>query len=552
MGMLQNALQNVLAVAVLLGGLIFVHELGHYLVAKALGVKVLSFSIGFGPRLFGFRRGETEYKISILPLGGYVKMAGEDPTAEVAPEDRGRTFLEQAPWKRLAIAAAGPAMNLVFPGVVFTLLLLAQNGDLTPGPVVGSVSPGSPAEAAGLRPGDRIRAVQAPGEGPVAIRWFGELREHVSPHPGAPLTFTVERGGALRPVTIVPATEDDSNVVEKRQRGVIGVSPAYASALAAPAPGVASPLETLDLVTSVAGRPVRHAGELAEAVEAAGCAPVAMEVRRGSGAARAPVALQGVPTCAPDGRSAVLPADPTVAAYLAAVAADGPAAAAGLRRGDLLVAVNGKPVRSFRDLNLLAREFEPGRPAALALGDGRTVRLVPGSQEVKDPFTREAQQRPVLGFLLEDRVGLDLDALVVEQVPFQRGLAEVVRVAHQQLWELVRLTAVGLGKLLTFQLSFKMVGGPLTLFSIAAEAAEQGLGTFLFQMAFISINLGLMNLLPIPVLDGGHIVTAVIEGVTRRRLSLRAREVANVVGLFLVIGLMALAIGNDLLRKFGG
>src|SRR5512132_3398048 len=112
-------LQNLGYTAVLLGVLVFVHELGHFLAAKALGVKVLRFSIGFGPRLFGVRRGETEYRLSALPLGGYVKMAGDDPSEAVAPEDRGRGFLEQTPWKRLAIAIAGPGMNLLFPGVIF-------------------------------------------------------------------------------------------------------------------------------------------------------------------------------------------------------------------------------------------------------------------------------------------------------------------------------------------------------------------------------------------------------------------------------------------------
>ena len=122
---MTGLLFNVGAVVLLLGGLIFVHELGHFLVAKALRVKVIRFSIGFGPRLLGVKRGETEYRLSALPLGGYVKMAGDDPSEAVAPEDRGRGFLEQRPWRRFAIAAAGPGMNLLFPGVIFVALTLA-------------------------------------------------------------------------------------------------------------------------------------------------------------------------------------------------------------------------------------------------------------------------------------------------------------------------------------------------------------------------------------------------------------------------------------------
>ena len=547
----MSLLFNIGAVVVLLGGLIFVHELGHFLVAKALGVKVVRFSLGFGPKLVGFTRGETEYQIAALPLGGYVKMTGEDPTQEVAPEDRGRGFLEQAPWKRLAIAFAGPGMNLVFPMVLYLALGLAQNGELVAGPVVGSVAPGSPAAAAGLRPGDRIRTVLAPGEKPAGIRYFSDLRDVVSPHPGQPLTFVVARGAEQVSLTIVPAAEDDSNPVEQRTRGVIGVTPMYASALAAPAPGVEGPLRPLDLVVQVDGRPVRHAGDLAAALAAAGCAPVAMEVRRGTGKDRPLQALQGVPTCTAAGAPAVLPADPTVSAYLAQVDAGSPAEKAGLRRGDGLAAVNGHPVRSYRDLNALAREFKPGVPTALSLLDGRTVTLVPEGEPYKDELTREARTRPVLGFRLEDRVGLDLGALVVEEVPMARGVVEIARLASAQLWEVVRLTVLGIGKILTGDISFKTVGGPIMLFSIAAEAAEAGLGTFLFQMALISVNLGLMNLLPIPVLDGGHIVTAALEGLTRRRLSLRVREVANWVGLVLLLTLMVVVVGNDIMRKWG-
>jgi len=539
------------SVVALLAGLIFVHELGHFVVAKLLHVKVLRFSIGFGARLAGFTWGETEYRLSVLPLGGYVKMAGEDPTQPVAPEDAGRTFLEQPPWKRLAIAFAGPAANLVFPFVVYLALGLAQNGTPVPGPVIGTVAPGSPAAVAGLRAGDRIEAVEGPGQAPRPVRYFSDLRELVAPRPGVPLAFSVRRGGQLLELQITPAREEDVNPVETRPIGVIGVTPIFASALVAPAPGVASPLQPLDLVTRVDGREVHHAGELEAAVAAAGCAPVRLEVRRGIGKARTPVELDRVPTCSAAGQPAILPADPSVSAYVSRVDDGSPAQAAGLVRGVRLVSVNGKPIGAARDLNAVAREFEPGRPVAIGLADGRTVSLVPVEEKFKDEVTREARSRPVIGFHLEDRAGIDARALLAEEVPLQRGLGEQARLAAQQLTEVVRLTVIGIYKIATLQLSFKNVGGTLMLFQIASEAAEAGLKVFLFQMALISVNLGLMNLLPIPVLDGGHIVTALIEGATRRRLSLRAREAANWVGLALLLTLMVLALANDVIRIWG-
>lgn len=539
------------SVVALLAGLIFVHELGHFIVAKLLDVKVLRFSIGFGARLAGFTWGETEYRLSVLPLGGYVKMAGEDPTQPVAPEDEGRSFLEQAPWKRLSIAFAGPAANLIFPFVVYLALGLAQNGTLVPGPVIGTVAPGSPAAVAGLRPGDRVEAVQRSGEAPRAVRYFSDLRELVSPHPGESLAFSIRRGDARLQLEITPAREEDVNPVETRPIGIIGVTPVHASALAAPAPGTASPLQPLDLITRLDGREVRHAGDLEAAVSAASCAPVTLQVRRGQGKARTPVTLADVPTCAAGGGPAILPADPSTSAYVSRVDDGSPAALAGIQRGARLVSVAGRPIRAGRDLNAVAREFVPGKPVAIGLGDGREVTLVPGEEQFKDEVTREPRSRPVIGFHLEDRAGIDTRVLVAEEVPLQRGLAELARVSGQQLTEVVRLTMLGIYKIATLQLSFKNVGGTLMLFQIASEAAEAGLKVFLFQMALISVNLGLMNLLPIPVLDGGHIVTALIEGVTRRRLSLRSRELANWVGLALLLTLMVLAFANDVIRIWG-
>jgi regulator of sigma E protease len=574
---MPSALLQLGAIVLFLGGLIFVHELGHFLVAKALGVKVLRFSIGFGPRVFGFRRGETEYWVAAFPLGGYVKMAGDvgDEAEQVPPEERGRGFLEQSPWRRLAISVAGPAANLVFPMLVYFALAVADNGTPTAGPFVGTVAPGSPAAVAGLRPGDRITSVAAPGEAPRPVRRFTDLRALVSPHPEVPLVFRVERDGkALEPITIVPALEVERNPIETTRRGVLGVSATYAPAIVAPVrPGAAGPLEPFDLVVSAAGKPVRHVGELERAVAAAGCAPLDLEVLR-EGALELPAAtlaapravkLERVPTCSRSGERAFAPADPTLSTFIAAVEPGSPADVAGLRRGDAIASVNGKPVHSFRDINALAAEFlppgagrrdaaaaaEPGLEVRLALGDGRTVVLAAARERYVDELEREERERWVLGFHPDRRRMVDAAALVVEEIPMQRGVVEMATFAWEQLHTVVRLTMLGIFKILTGQISFKSVGGPLMLFSIASDAAEEGWSSFLFQMALISVNLGLMNLLPIPVLDGGNIAQALLEAVTRRQLSARARLVAQGVGLALLVTLMLFVFKNDIARLMG-
>jgi regulator of sigma E protease len=262
------------------------------------------------------------------------------------------------------------------------------------------------------------------------------------------------------------------------------------------------------------------------------------------------VALPAVESCR-NGTSAILPADPTVSTVVAQVAPGSPAEAAGLRRGDALAAVNGKVVRSFRDVNQLAGEFKAGQPVALRLADGREVSLVPAEQAVRDADTGEQTRRLVLGFFPASRAALQPQALFAELVPQRLGPAELATRAWGHVAEVSRIIVLGIGKIVTGDISFRTVGGPLTLFSIAAQAVDEGWESFLVRMAVISVNLGLMNLVPIPVLDGGHIVSCVLEAVTRRRPSLRAREIANLVGLVLLALLMIAVFKNDIARLMG-
>src|SRR5260370_475953 len=245
--------QNLAYTLVLLGVLVFVHELGHFLVAKAVNVKVVRFSIGFGPRIFGFTKGETEYRVGWLPLGGYVKMAGELPQAELSPEEAKRGLLAQAPWKRALIVTAGPAFNLLFPVLAYFLLFLGPHQQISTR--IGSVEPGLPAAEARLQPGDRILAVD--GE---KVRPFEELRPHLHPLYDRPITLTVERQGRQFTTTLTPAKSLETNPIETLPRGLIGISPnPKAPVLGVPegSPAAAAGLKTFDRVLSVNGEPVK-------------------------------------------------------------------------------------------------------------------------------------------------------------------------------------------------------------------------------------------------------------------------------------------------------
>jgi regulator of sigma E protease len=533
------------------GGLVFVHEAGHFLFAKWLGVKVLRFSIGFGPRLLWWTVGETEYRISALPLGGYVKMAGDVPGEEPAPEDRGRGFYEQQPWKRIVIGVAGPASNFLFPVLLFFVLALAQNGDWTPAAAVGTVAPGSAAERAGLQPGDRILSIATAGKPAVAMRWWGDLVDAVSSHPGERLVLDVERGGQPRQLTVVPETEERFNGVEQEKRGVLGIMATWPPAVVAPAaPGAAGPLAPFDEVTKVAGAPVAHFGELSKAFAAAGCAPVDVEVMRGPADARVARVLAGVPTCA-GGGSSVVAVDPVVSAVVARVEEGSPAEQAGLVRGDVITAIDGRPVRSFRDLAGLEQGLKAGVPLELALAGGRVARVVPREELRRDPVTGEKVPRLVLGLFGERPAVAGAASLEVARVRYDRGVGELAVEAVHETWRITRITALGIAGIATGKLSHRSVGGIITLFDQSRDAAAAGWGTLFFWMALVSVNLGIMNLLPIPVLDGGHVVAALVEQVTSRPLSMRVREVATYVGLVLLGLLMILAFRNDIARLMG-
>ena len=558
---MQDVAVKIASFIVLLGGLIFVHELGHFLVAKLLGVKVVRFSIGFGPRLFGFRRGETDYQIAILPLGGYVKMAGDDPTEETAPEDRGRGFLEQAPWRRLLIAVAGPAANFVFPGAIIFALLLAANGSPVPSATVGTVLPESPAARAGLRPGDRIVSVTVPGGEAAPVRYAGDVTRLVSARFDQPVVLGVERDGQLLPpLEIVPEKLEESNELETTRRGLIGIGFAHTPAIVAPrSRGGAGPLEPFDVVVSAGGQPVRHAADLDRLVAAARCAPLDLEVLRETPRPMPGVvlvdtnraALAAVPTCDASGARAFLTAHTDVSTFVSIVSPGSPAEQAGLRRGDAIRAIDGKPVRTFREVVTLARSFTAGKPVVFSLLDGRELPIVPASEGYVDETTREKRERVVVGIQAAAYTPLDYAALRVPEVNLVRPFGEIVSLAKDELVRVVRLMVLGIARILTGDISSKAVGGPIMLFQAASQAAEEGLSAFLGMMALVSVNLGLVNLLPIPVLDGGHITQAILESVTRRPLSLRAREVANVIGLVLLVSLMIFAFRNDILRNLG-
>lgn len=577
---------TVAAFVVLLGVLITVHELGHFLVAKACGVKVLQFSIGFGPRLIGFTRGDTEYRIGVLPLGGYVRMFGDDITQDVAPEEQARAFLYQPYLKKCAIAIAGPVANLLLPIALFFAMLVGT--ETVEQPVIGTVVEGSAAAAADLLPGDRIAAVDGTG-----IELFSQLKAYVEPRPAVPITFTIDRQGRRFDVAVTPTPSPDPSIFDRDKKvgrlGII-VSKELPVVVVDPAgPAAAAGMQDLDTINKVDGIAVITKSDMLRALDAATArgTPVSLEVARAPTPAKdaandatlepkrltftltaaAPVAVE------PRVERFAVTADELapgphadrVAATVAAVRAQTDAAqrrfglfpvdgrvahvepgTVAAERGllkdkHLVVAVDGKALRTPQDLNAALEQAPDAMHAIGIVGPGGARVLA--FRMLSDP-RRELGGMKVLGVALTSAMG---EGAVIERtVSPAEALTRAVGGTKDLVIDVVR----GFGLLFSGKVGLESLGGPITIAKMSGQAASIGYAVFIQLMCLISVNLAVINLLPVPVLDGGHLMMFSVEAVTRRRMTVATRLKVTKVGLVFVGLLMIVAIGNDILGLF--
>jgi regulator of sigma E protease len=532
--------------ALLLGVLVTVHELGHFLVAKACGVKVLRFSLGFGPRVLGFTKGETEYILALLPLGGYVKMAGDVPGEELAPEEAHRGFLAQSPLKRMAIVIAGPAFNLIFPILIYFFVFLGPHEATSTR--VGNVVPDFPAAQAGMHPGDRIIAVD--GE---KVRTYHQFMEAMVDRFDRPMPVTIERDGKQSIVMVTPRKQVESNPIETVERGNIGVDPDSPAPVVGVPPGSVAEragLKTFDRILAVNGTLVPDAAALYEALskhegvlELTVLRPASAQVGAVNAYLPELLTLKVEEQPGKEGFEAL--GAESVELYLAVVIPGSSAEKTGLRPGDRLVALNGKPLMSFTDFSVTLSGLKD-KPFEL------TWRGPEGER------TATLARAPIKAF---DEMGQELSRMGVgvqpwlaagpapEKVTVERGVGDALRDASRIVPKIIGQTVVAVAKLVSGDLSTKSIGGPIMMYQLASKSVERGLDDFLHLMAVISINLGIMNLLPIPILDGFHLLAAGWEAVRRRPIPVRVREVANMIGLALLIALMVFAAYNDITRR---
>lgn len=354
-------LTTILSTIVVLGVLIFVHELGHFLVAKWAGVAVLRFSLGFGPRLVGVKRGDTDYCLSLIPLGGYVKMLGEEPDQEVSEDDLTRSFANQSVSKRIAIVFAGPLSNMLLAVIIFTMIY-TFSGIPVPTTEIGSVTAGSPAEKADVRAGDKVLSING-----RELKSWDELSQTIEEFGGKPLTLAIQRGDESLTIQVTPIVNEVKNIF-------------------------------------------------------------------------------------------------------------------------------GEPVR-----------------------------------------------RPLIGVTASGKV------FVKEVNPLWAGYYSLV-----QSWQLSKLFLLTVVKLVQRVVPLQALGGPILIAQMAGQQAHEGILNLINFMAFISINLAVLNLLPIPILDGGHLLFFLLEAVLRKPISVKKVEMAQKVGLALLLMLMVVVFYNDIMRLIPG
>jgi regulator of sigma E protease len=447
-------LQTILAFFVVLGTLVVVHELGHYLVARWCGVKVLRFSVGMGKVVFSRRYGpdQTEWAISILPLGGYVKMldAREQDLADLPPEDLQREFTRQTVWRRIAIVAAGPLANFLLAIAIFAGMY--NYGIPEPVPRLRTVPEKTAAYQAGLRGGELITAVD--GE-PIQI--WSDLRWQL-----------VQAAIGKTPVKL----DVESN------------GPAAGKSLSTVILAVDS-LSTKDLEGDFLGK-------------------------------------LGIDLARPK-------------AMLGKIIADGPARQAGLQEGDVILEVNGKPVADGLAFVELVRA---------SAGKSLTINGVRGGREFSLAVVPQAQVKDGRTF---GRIQAEVPAMPEMTIARSPPLQAVGK-AVKKTWDTSALTLKMLGKLVIGEVSWRNISGPITIADYAGQTARVGIISFLGFIAFISISLGVMNLLPIPVLDGGLLLYYSLEVLTGRPVSERFGEIAQRAGMGILMTLMVVAVFNDIVR----
>lgn len=543
---------SVLYFLLMVGVLVVIHELGHFAVAKLLDVKVVRFSIGYGRPLARGKLRETEYQIGIFPLGGYVRILGVEGES-VDPRDAGRSFAARPLWQRLLVVFAGPAANIVLAGAIY-FAFFAGHTEL-PAAVIGDVLADGPAARAGLEPGDRILDIDG-----KTVSYFEDVERVVQAAAGKELHLRIERNGKpLERYVTVLEQDVRRRDGQARRQGYIGITHApfipLVGVIDAASPAARAGLATGDLILSIDGQPVANWTEVQRRL--------GRTARRTSIAYFRGTEVPGVSQVRLlDARLADLIPETIVddklhrttytgleraEMFVAHVDPGSPADTAGLLPGDLITAIDGKPIAHWLELDQLLQS-EPERTWTLAWKRAEaggvathTAQLTQVWRTQLDDYGHNVKR---LVFGARNDIDRGRGAMVAIDGRFGYALSRAV----DRTGETIHMMVSGFFSILAGDAPSDAFGGPLTVYKVAAVSSREGWDSFWLMLALISINLALINLLPVPMLDGGHLVVFALEAARRRPLSQRARDRVQLVGLIVIAAITVLALRNDLMH----
>lgn len=549
-GFLTN---NVITFVFVLSLLVFVHEMGHYLVGRWSGIRIMAFSIGFGPEIAGFTdRHGTRWKLSLIPLGGYVRFFGDedassktdvDQLSAMTEEERARSFAGAKLWKRAATVAAGPIANFILAIAIFAVLFSIY-GRTAADPVVAMVTRDGAAAEAGIEPGDRLVAIDG-----VNVTTFDEVQRYVGLRPGRTIVLSVERDGQKRDFRIVPKLVEDTdqfgNKMEMGRIGIALVDPLVTTVEPA-GPAAKAGILAGDRLIAIGGNNVATYYDIGRYVSDRPGKSIVLTVQRNGEIRDFPIVAETMTDTDASGNKkdvgsiGIGPIDPLVGS----IAPDSPAEAAGLAIGDRILSVDGRAIGSIGEVQRYAASHAD-KPITLSVernGQARDVTVTPKKSEETDAFGAQTQiatigitdgQRPI--------------KLRYEEYGPLQALSEGVK----QTGSIVSGTFEYLANVIGGYMKADQLGGPIRVAQLSGQMATLGFAAVLQFAAILSVSIGLLNLMPVPVLDGGHLMFYAIEAVRGKPLGARAQDIAFRIGFAMVLSLMVFATWNDISSRLG-
>ena len=516
---------------ILLGGLIFIHELGHFLFARLFKVKVEVFSLGFGPKILKYKKGDTLYCVSLLPLGGYVKMFGDNPLEELTEDQKRKGFLYKKVHQKWLIAFAGPLFNLVFALIGFFILGLLGVAGLPA--QLGDLSEDSLAFKKGFRSGDHILTINE-----QEVSYYEELNKILKTKRGETLTFELkDEKGQKKSIAVEVQKSSDLFAWDKERGSVEGFTIlSQGLRIGAPFDSLAfeKGLRNFDTLLAVGFdssdelKPLKFWRELKSLPPSK---KFKLQIQRESEVKTLSFELEIAQSLLDLGF------EPS-ALYIERVGSNTPAERAGLKRGDRLLAIEGEKLKTW---NQLLQKVENSEGKSLKISYQR------GLEEKEIPITPEKifvegnmKSHYMIGIVSAN------STVLANEILKKQTVFESVFYSGTQTWKWLNIITIGLVRLATGEFSMRSMGGPIAIGRVAHNSFSQGFSSFLFIMTLISLNLFLINLLPIPVLDGGHLLFFSLEALLGRPLSLKKLLIAQNIGLVFILGFMAFAVFNDI------